>query len=151
MEVVVESNEARFYSTKGIYGFCSNFFRASIFVDGQDWMTTEHYYQAQKMTEEKYKELIRLAPNPKEAARLGRLLPYRRDWDSCKYDVMLKAVTAKFVQHPDLLLKLQATKPLYLVEYTSDSVRPDAVWGNGKAGEGLNWLGKILMEIRDGI
>lgn len=141
--------EAKFYSTKGPYGFCSNFYRASIFVDEKLWPTSEHYYQAMKMPSDEHKEWIRLADTPKVAARLGRTLPIRQDWDIIKYEIMKKAVSAKFQQHPELMHKLLKTSPLILIEDTVGSPRPDPVWGNGEYGEGKNWLGKILMEIRD--
>ena len=30
------------------YGFCSNFYKAPINLDGKVWPTTEHYFQAMK-------------------------------------------------------------------------------------------------------
>lgn len=138
-----------FYTTKGELGFCSNFYRAKILLDGKEWPTTEHYYQAQKMLNPEHQEWIRNSSSPKVAAHLGRTLPCREDWDQIKFDIMKKAVRAKFEQHPDLKEKLKATIPHILVEHTAGTRRPDSVWGDGVAGEGQNWLGKILMEIRD--
>lgn len=138
-----------FYSTKGPHGFCSNFYRAQIILDDKIWPTSEHYYQAQKSNDPIYKELVCLCKTPKIAAMLGRTGEVRKDWDSIKYEVMRKVVRAKFEQHPELMEKLQETKPYILVENTVGSPRADAIWGNGADGNGLNWLGKILMEVRD--
>jgi len=41
--------------------------------------------------------------------------------------------------------KLLKTKPLQLIEDSS----LDAFWGWGSDEMGQNWLGKILMEVRD--
>src|SRR5437016_5030863 len=46
----------RFYSTKGDYGCFSNFYRASIFLAGKRWSTTEHYFQAQKFAGTEHEE-----------------------------------------------------------------------------------------------
>lgn len=138
-----------FYSTKGPAGFCSNFYRAPIFLQGREWKTSEHYYQAQKARWPADYENIWAAPTPKEAARIGRSIEIWGDWDKNKYAVMQEAVRAKFKQNKDLAEKLLATEDAYLVEDTIGSPRSDAVWGNGVAGEGSNWLGIILMEVRD--
>jgi ribA/ribD-fused uncharacterized protein len=58
---------------------------------------------------------------------------------------MRKAVRAKFTQHPDLRAILLGTGDARLVEHTEN----DSYWGDGGDGSGKNWLGKILMEIRE--
>ena len=80
------------------------------------------------------------------AARIGRSrkLPLRRDWESAKIDVMRTAVRAKFTQHDELRDLLLSTKDAKLVERTSN----DSFWGDGGDGRGLNWLGRILMQVR---
>ena len=37
-----------FYKVGAPYGYFSNFSPHRIHIDGQDWQTVEHYYQAQK-------------------------------------------------------------------------------------------------------
>lgn len=143
-------NPVKFYGANKENGHFSNFYVAPIEIDGQMWLTTEHYYQAQKATNFDDAERIRLCQTPHEAAKIGRrYIQIRPDWDTVKYGVMLTALTAKFTQHPDLRNKLLATGDSYLVEHTVGSVRPDPVWGDGEAGEGKNWLGRLLMLLRD--
>ncbi len=48
-----------FYSTGDDYGDFSNFAAWPIKVDGKTWPTSEHYFQAQKFLDEKYREEIR--------------------------------------------------------------------------------------------
>ena len=111
------------------------------------WMTSEHYFQAQKFYGTEYVEIIRLLDNPMKAAKMGRNrnLPLREDWEEVKDDVMRKAVYAKFSQNIELKNILLDTDSEYIVENTSN----DYYWGCGTNGSGKNMLGIILMEIRD--
>ena len=45
-----------FYSTSDDYGDFANFAARPIKVDGKTWPTSEHYFQAQKFLDEKYRE-----------------------------------------------------------------------------------------------
>lgn len=144
-------SKIEFYGANKPFGFLSNFYPAEIEITGKKWPTTEHYYQAQKTLNQHEKEKIRTAKTPHEAARLGRrgIKNLRPDWDTVKFGVMLVALCAKFKQHPVLAKCLLDTGNSYLVEHTINSIRPDPVWGDGKMGEGKNWLGKLLMLVRD--
>lgn len=135
-----------FYSTKHAYGEFSNFADFPFTLDGSEWPTSEHYFQAQKFVDEAYRETIRTTKSPMVAARLGRSrkFPIRQDWESMNVDVMRKAVRAKFAAHEELRALLRATGDEEIVEA---AVR-DAFWGSGSDGNGKNWLGRILMEVR---
>ena len=136
----------RFYSVDDAYGEFSNFARYPIRLNGKQWPTSEHYFQAQKFTNAQIKERVRRANTPALAARLGRdrKLPLRRDWDSVKLGVMRQAVQAKFTQHAELAALLLGTGEAVLIEHTEN----DAYWGDGGDGSGANWLGRILMDVR---
>ncbi len=135
-----------FFRVSDEFGEFSNFAPYPIRVDGRTWPTSEHYFQAQKFTDEKQRERIRKANSPMLAARLGRdrKVRLRRDWQGAKVEVMRKAVRAKFAQHAELARLLVRTGDATLVEHTER----DAFWGDGGDGSGENWLGRILMEIR---
>jgi predicted NAD-dependent protein-ADP-ribosyltransferase YbiA (DUF1768 family) len=110
------------------FGFMSHFHSAPINLDGLDWPTAEHFYQAQKSLEPAYRRAILAASTPVKAKRLAALptacgrrvrnswfikygqLP-RSDWSYVKLQIMRRA---------DL----------------------------GPDGLGLNWAGRVLMEIR---
>lgn len=136
-----------FYKTNEKYGCFSNFAHYGFELDGKWWMTSEHYFQAQKFYGTEYVEIIRLLDNPMKAAKMGRNrnLPLREDWEEVKDDVMRKAVYAKFSQNIELKNILLDTDSEYIVENTSN----DYYWGCGTNGSGKNMLGIILMEIRD--
>lgn len=136
-----------FYSTQGPYGELSNFASYGIEVEGKRYPTTEHYFQAQKFEDDSYREQIRQARSPMIAARLGRSrkVPLRSDWEEIKLDVMRAALRKKFTTHPALKELLLATGDEELVE----DAPGDYFWGCGKDGSGQNWLGKLLMEVRE--
>jgi len=136
-----------FYSTRDRYGAFSNFSKHGVELDGLWWKTTEHYFQAQKFTDETYKEKIRNAPDPKTAATLGRSrnVKLRDDWEQVKDDVMRKAVRKKFETHEPLRDLLISTGDEEIVEDSPG----DYYWGCGKDRTGKNMLGKILMEVRE--
>ena len=136
-----------FYKTNEKYGCFSNFAHCGFELDEKWWMTSEHYFQAQKFYGTEYVEIIRLLDNPMKAAKMGRNrnLPLREDWEEVKDDVMRKAVYAKFSQNIELKNILLDTDSEYIVENTSN----DYYWGCGTNGSGKNMLGIILMEIRD--
>jgi N-glycosidase YbiA len=140
-------NPILFYSTQDEYGWMSNFFASPIVVDGREWPTTEHYFQAQKFVGTPSEEEIRLARSPMVAARMGRARsrPLRRDWEGVKDGVMQDALRAKFSQHPGLKAKLLATADARLVEHTKN----DRYWADGGDGTGRNRLGELLMELRE--
>lgn len=136
-----------FYKINDEYGCFSNFAHYGFELDGKWWMTSEHYFQAQKFRGTEYEENIRLLDNPMKAAEMGRNrdLPLREDWEQVKDDIMRKAVYAKFSQNNELKNTLIETGSEYIVEKTSS----DYYWGCGTNGSGKNMLGIILMEIRD--
>jgi hypothetical protein len=138
-----------FYKVCEPYGCFSNFSPHSIELEGYTWLTSEHYYQAQKFVGTPHAHLcgqIRTAPSPDRAAELGRNLKYRprENWDVVKVEVMYKAVFTKFSTHPDLANLLLSTNQELIIENSPT----DAYWGCGPDGNGQNQLGKILMQVR---
>ncbi|OCQ99395.1 Swarming motility protein ybiA [Oscillatoriales cyanobacterium USR001] len=138
-----------FYKVEAPYGCFSNFSPHSIYLNGQDWLTVEHYYQAQKFVgsvNERLIDLIRSAKTAQEAANLGRdpSLQLRPDWEEVKIAIMRAGVLTKFVTHVDIQGILLSTGDRAIVE---DSPT-DYYWGCGSNKTGQNHLGKILMSVR---
>jgi ribA/ribD-fused uncharacterized protein len=135
-----------FYRTREAYGAFSNFAPYPIELDGLRWPTAEHYFQAQKFAGSPHAEAIRQTPSPMVAARMGRsrAWPLRPDWEAVKDEIMLRALRAKFAQHPDLGALLLGTGDAMIVEHT----RRDRYWGDGADGSGANRLGDLLMRVR---
>ena len=117
-------------------------------VDGKSWPTSEHYFQAQKFVGTPYVDVIRKLKAPREAFQMSRdpkVSRWRRkDWESVKDDIMLKALLCKFTQHKRLRKKLLETGSKKLIEHTFN----DSYWGDGGDGSGGNKLGQLLMQVR---
>jgi len=124
----------------------SNFTRRPFTLDGEQWPTVEHYFQAQKnLEDDEFQRAIRDTNDPAVAKRLGRRVQLRDDWDDIKYDVMAQAVRAKFEQNSGLRDLLVSTGDRAIHED-----RADPWWGGGpNYPDGRDWLGQILMELRD--
>lgn len=136
-----------FSSKTPSYQEFSNFYKSNFLLDGKEWPTVEHYFQAQKFqSNPEYQETIRSAKAASKAKSLGasREYPIRNDWDSYRNDVMKKALDAKFSQNATLKEKLVATKNSPLIEATTDPY-----WGQGRNKKGANKLGLLLMELRE--
>ena len=136
-----------FYSTKDKYGEFSNFSDYGIEMEGKWYPTSEHYFQSAKFLDEAYREKIREVKSPMVAARLGRSREFklRDDWEEIKIDVMRSAVRQKFMGHVQLRDLLLSTGDEEIVEAAAG----DYFWGSGEDGSGSNWLGRILMEVRE--
>ncbi|KAG4135911.1 hypothetical protein ERO13_D08G246500v2 [Gossypium hirsutum] len=150
-----------FYKTWDLYGAFSNFSPHPIQMPDEDgnyvtWFSVEHYYQANKFIgvsnplAQDCIDKIKSAKSPEEAARMGRLTQRRQphlvrsDWESVKIDVMYRALKCKFSIYPHLNSMLLSTAGSVLVEASPH----DLFWGGGRDGEGLNYLGRLLMKLR---
>lgn len=116
-------------------------------LDGAEWPSVEHYYQAMKYGDADYRERIRAADHPKEAAKLGksRRHGHRRDWERVKEVVMTRAVYTQCRTHPEVAEALLATGALSILETS----QYDYDWGCGRDLRGRNRYGKVLMAVRE--
>lgn len=135
-----------FYSTTKPYGEFSNFALFPVYVDGQWWPTSEHYYQAHKYENRELIEWVREAPTPYEAALRGRdkSIAKRADWEQRKDEYMERAVRDKFNRYESLKNLLLSTGTARLYEHTQN----DCYWGDCGDRTGKNKLGLLLEEIR---
>ena len=137
-----------FFITNKDYGWLSNFYPCFINFEGEFYPTVEHAYQAAKTLDLGLRSNIRSSSSPGIAKRRGRKIkPLREDWESVKLDTMRILLRKKF-ECPVLskLLIETGDSPIY------EDSNWDYFWGTGSAeatGTGLNWMGKILMEVRE--
>jgi N-glycosidase YbiA len=137
-----------FYSNREEpYGCFSNFSHHSFELDGHTWLTSEHYFQAQKFVGTEHYGDVKRARSASDAAKIGRERgrPLRADWEAVKDDAMRRAVLRKFETHVDIRKVLLDTGDEELIENTTG----DYYWGIGSEGTGKNMLGIILMEVRE--
>lgn len=116
-------------------------------LDGAEWPSVEHYYQAMKFEDAELRERIRGAAHPAEAGKLAK--KYRRsmraDWNALRRTVMTRGVYTKCRMHAEAAAALRATGELKIVETS----QYDYFWGCGRDGRGRNAYGEVLMAVRD--
>jgi N-glycosidase YbiA len=135
----------------GKYAFLSNFWSCKIMFEGIEFPTVEHAFQAAKTTNPNEREMVRLAPTPVKAKRIGRKVTLRDDWEKVKIEIMRGLLVQKFSQDEMLREMLLSTGDWELIE---GNTWGDKFWGavleNGKW-VGRNELGKLLMSVRSQI
>ena len=134
-------------SFSGEHEFLSNFCSSPITVDGIEFPTVEHAFQAAKTFDLTEKHQVAMQTTPGKAKRLGRKVTLRPHWNEIRAEVMEALVHQKFFEHPDLAAKLLATGDDELVEGNTWN---DTFYGVCR-GKGQNRLGQILMKVRDGL
>lgn len=131
-------------SFSGEYRFLSNFFPSEIEVEGKTYATVEHAFQALKTENPTEREIVRSARTPGQAKKLGRRVTLRPDWNTARVGVMKMLLEKKFTDKV-LRAELLATDNADLIE---GNYWNDTFWGVCR-GRGENWLGKLLMEVRE--
>ena len=117
-----------------------NFHVSPFILDGKQWPTTEHFFQAAKFSDNpEYQEEIRNAPTcmgPAGCFLLGRNgMGLRSDWNLIKVEVMYRANKAKFEQHAHLSSVLTSCGGL--------------IRAQGNRDEWATWNEIILERIRE--
>ncbi len=136
----------------GEYAFLSNFHPVpgGIEMDEKVYSTVEHAYQASKTLSPAEREIIRKIGSPGQAKKMGRRLTIRPDWESTLNDfpvkmTIMRSLLQKKFAVPELRERLLATEDAILIE---GNWWGDTYWGVCR-GEGANWLGSLLMEVRE--
>ena len=116
---------------------------------GVKWGGSEQLFQCQKVGEIGSAAFTEEAPRfgaatEAQATSLGRAAKLRIDWEEARVPAMVVATREKFTQDEGLRHLLLGTYPHALV-----SVKDDAFWGSGPDGKGRNFLGRVLMALRE--
>ncbi|KAJ6238755.1 hypothetical protein M0813_25981 [Anaeramoeba flamelloides] len=134
------------------YGCFSNYYFSPFYLEGKYWITSEHYFQAQKFI--RYPEILEkvrrfLTPSKvKKFTNSQQMIhKHRNDWPRVKEEVMKRVLEAKFLQNERIKQILLSTGEKELIETTYN----DRYWANGGDDTGLNRLGNLLMELRERI
>lgn len=116
-------------------------------LDGAEWPSVEHYFQAMQYEEADYREMIRSAAHPADATKLGKSKRHgrRKDWDKVKETYMTRAIYIKCRTHPEVAEALLATGDAPIIETS----QYDYYWGCGRDLRGDNVYGKVLMNVRE--
>lgn len=139
-------------SFEGEYFFLSNFSKSSIEYDGITYPTVEHAYQAQKTLDKDLRLAVSELKTPSESKRFGKSVVLREHWDTIKVGIMVELCEIKF-QTSYYKKQLLLTEDATLIE---GNTWHDNFWGDCRCEKcknitGLNYLGRLLMEIRDAV
>jgi ribA/ribD-fused uncharacterized protein len=139
--------DADYLSRSDVHNPLGTFSQHGFVLEGLEWPSVEHYYQAMKFEDAQYCERIRQADHPKKARKLGRnrLKRRRTGWHQVKTTVMTRGVYTKCRTHPEIAGALLATSDRMLIENSNY----DYYWGCGRDRRGENAYGKVLMNVRD--
>ena len=125
--------------------FLSNFYELPFIHNGLTFLTAESAYQSEKFPDKKtmFQNL-----NGNDAFNLSRTLPNNTMFNSDQaWDSMYNVLKSKFANQP-LYNMLQNTNNSFIVEHNIVKGR-DTRWSDDFDGTGLNWMGLLLMIIRD--
>ena len=124
----------------------ASYAKSSFELDGCEWPSVEHYYQAMKFDDAAYREQIRLTPHPAAAAKLGKSRKHqrRKDWKKTSITYMTRATYIKCRTHSDIAQILLDSGQMEIKNLS----QYDYFWGSGRDLRGENAFGKLLMGVR---
>jgi len=136
---------------RGPHDFLSNFYAADVELEGAEYPTVEHAFQAAKTADFAERRAIKNAKTASEAKRMGRKIKRRSDWFDVSLVIMETLVRQKFTRYPELKSKLLETGDIKLIEGNNWNDRFYGAVYDTKRSEwvGENHLGKILMKVRE--
>lgn len=133
---------------RGKYEFLSNMYSVPVTID---FYGTERTFTCAEAAYQAFKSPTDVCQFEKldgpAAKKLSKKIAIRPDWDQIKLGVMEYVLEAKF-QNPALRTALFNTAGVRLEEWNKWR---DNYWGiwEGNPEHGQNWLGKLLMQLRD--
>lgn len=148
MKHTLDTDDQVFFYEQEFYPL-SNFSAFTLRWKGIRFDTSEAAYHWEKFPGLPIQQSIILADSAHDAFKIAEVYATarRKDWDLVKVEIMREILFQKFNQHEYVRRKLKETGKRHLFE---NSWR-DSFWGWGPKRDGKNMLGRLWMEIRDGV
>lgn len=131
----------------GYNRWLSNFWPCEITFEGLEFRSVEAAYVAAKTKDLDVRKKVQSFVASGDCKRFGRSIKLRDDWEEIKLGVMRDLLVQKFAPGSPLAVRLLETGNCTIVE---GNTWGDTFWGVFH-GVGENNLGKLLMEIREGL
>lgn len=132
----------------GKYRFLSNFYACTVEFEGVRYSSVENAYQAAKtlnLEDRKMFEACSAGQAKRWGSPTGRI-KIQEDWNNKRIGVMTYLVRKKFQEYPFRIALLDTGE----AQLAEGNWWGDRFWGKVD-GAGENWLGKILMKVRQEI
>lgn len=130
---------------KDEFFFLSNMYPIDIVYKGEEFNSVEQAYQYHKTESPKEQRNVLKSKTPNDAKKVSRGFKFvREDWKDVRLNIMYNLLWIKF-SNPELKEALLLTDGYELVEGNNWG---DEFWGVCD-GIGENYLGKLLMKIRN--
>ncbi len=125
----------------------SNFAPVKIKLEGMTYPSVEHAYMSAKSNDDSWKQFCANEKNTaQQVKRASRDIQLVDNWETKKLEVMEECIRQKFNQEP-YKTKLLETGNMPIQEGNRWG---DKFWGVClKTNEGLNHLGRLIMQVRD--
>ena len=131
---------------KGEYEFLSNSYPCRFSWEGLPYMNAEAAFQSSRCKDMRLRRVFCGVSGHKAIVKGSGIEPYP-EWETERTDIMRSILEAKFGQNPGLMENLKSTGDSVLINGNN---RRDDFWGMDLYSfRGENYLGKILMAIRD--
>ena len=172
------SSVIKFYNPNDSYYEFSNFYKHPLNINGREWSSVEHFYQASKfyipqsLRHMEYYNLIHSADSPTKVFMLGtqkKKYGYAVKWTVNKKDK--RTINSVIDLYNDIHIrddwedvKLSIMKQALTEKFKNHRLSTlltethdaqiiedsprDSFWGIGKDGKGANYLGRLLMDVR---
>ena len=131
---------------KGDYNFLSNRFNCKVVWRGLKYGSAEAAFQSSKCADETERKVYASCSVDTAIQKGKEQVPYP-EWEEEQLDIMESILEAKFEQSPTLMKKLADTGNSILINGNN---KHETYWGADLySWEGENYLGKLLMKIRE--
>lgn len=143
------------YPLDKFYIYFSPYTAHAIEIDGVVYPTLEHAYQCQRYTDSKIIDEIRKAHSPVKAWEVSSKYKHLQvpefKNEEHKLTVMKDLMRLKAEQHEEIRQALLDSGDLKIVKHIVTYPPGDGFWDDGEDGNGLNYTGRLWMEIREEI
>ena len=149
-----------FHKKTDAHWMLSNMASCPLEIEGIPFKSSEHLFQMLKFASPESIRAVYRSNNAKMTAKHYQYLGghRREDWEQISIDVMKFCLQQKYEQCPEFREELERTKGYHIVELQDakndkESTRANA-WGVKSKGQnyvGPNLMGRLLMELRDGV
>lgn len=141
------------YPLEKFYIYFSPYTAHALEIEGIVYPTVEHAYQCMRYTDPKIIEEIRLAHSPVKAWETSTKykhlqIPEFKD-ENHKLAVMKRLMKFKAEQHEEIRKALAESGDMKIVKHIVTYPPGDGFWDDGEDGIGLNYIGRLWMEIRE--